>query len=64
VVFVTRSPQYAHLVGDRFVLLGGGRVAGDLTAEDVDVHDLTRLVAGGDELSRLTGALRTARHDR
>jgi simple sugar transport system ATP-binding protein len=63
VVFVTHSPQYAHLVGDRFVLLGAGRVAGDLTAEDVDVHDLTRLVAGGDELSRLTDALRTARRD-
>ena len=58
VLFVTHSPQYAHLVGDRFVLLGGGRVAGDLTREDVDAEDLTRLVAGGDELSRLTEALR------
>ena len=64
VVFVTHSPQYAHLVGDRFVLLGGGRVAGDLTAADVDVHDLTRLVAGGDELSRLTEALRDVHRDR
>jgi simple sugar transport system ATP-binding protein len=61
VLFVTHSPQYAHLVGDRFVLLGGGRVAGDLTREDVDVDDLTRLVAGGDELSRLTEALRPPR---
>ncbi|QXG77533.1 ATP-binding cassette domain-containing protein [Modestobacter sp. L9-4] len=63
VVFVTHSPQYAHLVGDRFVLLGGGRVAGDLTAADVDVHDLTRLVAGGDELARLTDALRSTHRD-
>ena len=63
VVFVTHSPQYAHLVGDRFVLLGGGRVAGDLTAADVDVHDLTRLVAGGDELARLTDALRPPHRD-
>ena len=62
VLFVTHSPQYAHLVGDRFVLLGGGRVAGDLTREDVDVDDLTRLVAGGDELSQLTRALRSP-HD-
>jgi simple sugar transport system ATP-binding protein len=61
VLFVTHSPQYAHLVGDRFVLLGGGRVAGDLTREDVDVDDLTRLVAGGDELSRLTEALHPPR---
>ena len=58
VLFVTHSPQYAHLVGDRFLLLGGGRVAGDLTREDVDVADLTRLVAGTDELARLTEALR------
>ena len=41
VVVVTNSPQYAHLVGDRFLLLGGGRVAGDLTREDVDVDDQT-----------------------
>jgi len=64
VLFVTHSPQYAHLVGDRFLLLGGGRVAGDLTREDVDVDDLTRLVAGGDELSQLTQALRSPRSER
>jgi simple sugar transport system ATP-binding protein len=39
-------------------------VAGDLTREDVDVDDLTRLVAGGDELSRLTEELRAAHPDR
>jgi simple sugar transport system ATP-binding protein len=64
VLFVTNSPQYAHLVGDRFLLLGGGRVAGDLTRDDVDVDDLTRLVAGGDELSLLTESLRAAHPDR
>jgi simple sugar transport system ATP-binding protein len=61
VVFVTHNPQYAHLVGDRFLLLARGRVAGDLTRDDVDVEDLTRLVAGGDELSRLTETLRRPR---
>jgi len=64
VLLVTNSPQYAHLVADRFLLLGGGRVAGDLTRDDVDVDDLTRLVAGGDELSRLTDVLRAAHPDR
>jgi simple sugar transport system ATP-binding protein len=64
VLFVTHNPQYAHLVADRFLLLGGGRVAGDLTREDVDVDDLTRLVAGGDQLSQLTDALRAAHPDR
>jgi simple sugar transport system ATP-binding protein len=64
VLFVTHSPQYAHLVGDRFLLLGGGRVAGHLTRQDVDVQDLTRLLAGGDELSRLTESVRAAHPDR
>jgi simple sugar transport system ATP-binding protein len=64
VLFVTNSPQYAHLVGDRFLLLGGGRVAGDLTREDVDADDLTRLVAGGEGLARVTDSLRAALGDR
>jgi simple sugar transport system ATP-binding protein len=51
-------------VGERFLLLGRGRVAGDLTPEDVGVDDLTRLVAGGDELSLLTESLRAAHPDR
>lgn len=61
VLFVTNNPRYAHLVGDRFVLLAHGRVAGNLTRDDVDAEDLTRLVAGGDELTALTDAL-TAAH--
>jgi simple sugar transport system ATP-binding protein len=61
VVFVTHNPRYAHLVGDRFVLLARGLVAGSLTRDDVDADDLTRLMAGGEELSSLTAAL-TALH--
>jgi simple sugar transport system ATP-binding protein len=57
VVLVTSSPQYAHLVGDRFVLMAQGQLAGTLTREDVTVDDLTRLIAGGDELTRLGEAL-------
>jgi len=60
VLFVTNNPRYAHLVGDRFVLLAGGQVAGKLTRDDVDAADLTRLIAGGDELSALTAALSAA----
>jgi simple sugar transport system ATP-binding protein len=63
VVLVTSNPQYAHLVGDRFLLLAAGRVAGDLTRADVDVQDLTRLVAGGDQLEMLTASLRAAHAD-
>ena len=58
VLFVTSMPSYAHLVGDRFLLLAGGRVAADLTREDVDVDDLTRLMSGGEALSALTAELR------
>jgi simple sugar transport system ATP-binding protein len=61
VVFVTHNPRYAHLVGDRFLLLAGGQVAGNLTRDDVDAEDLTRLMTGGQELTSLTEAL-TALH--
>ncbi len=67
VLFVTNNPRYAHLVGDRFVLLAHGQVAGNLTRDDVDVDDLTRLIAGGDELTALAAALTAAHpelHDR
>ena len=55
---MTHNPRYAHLVGDRFVLLARGQVAGDLTRADVDADDLTRLMAGGEELTALTTRLR------
>jgi simple sugar transport system ATP-binding protein len=57
VMLVTNNPRYAHLVGDRFLLLAHGRVAGTLSREDVDASDLMRLMAGGEEFSALTDAL-------
>ena len=57
VLLVTNNPRYAHLVGDRFLLLAHGQVAGTLTREDVDAGDLMRLMAGGEEFSALTSAL-------
>jgi simple sugar transport system ATP-binding protein len=57
VVQVTNTPRYAHLVGDRFLLLAHGQVAGSLTREDVDASDLTRLMAGGEEFGALSDAL-------
>ena len=56
-LLVTNNPRYAHLVGDRFLLLAHGQVAGKLTREDVDAADLMRLMAGGEEFSALTDAL-------
>ena len=61
VLLVTNNPRYAHLVGDRFLLLAHGSVAGTLTRDDVDASDLMRLMAGGEEFSALTEAL-TALH--
>ncbi|UOY00819.1 ATP-binding cassette domain-containing protein [Blastococcus sp. PRF04-17] len=57
VLLVTNNPRYAHLVGDRFLLLAHGRVAGRLGREDVDASDLTRLMAGGEEFGALSDAL-------
>jgi simple sugar transport system ATP-binding protein len=57
VLLVTNNPRYAHLVGDRFLLLAQGQVAGMLTRDDVDAADLMRLMAGGEEFSALTDAL-------
>jgi simple sugar transport system ATP-binding protein len=61
VVLVTNNPRYAHLIGDRFLLLAGGQLAGSLTRDDVDADILTALMAGGEELGTLTDAL-TALH--
>ena len=57
VLLVTNNARYAHLVGDRFLLLAHGQVAGSLTREDVDAADLMRLMAGGEEFNALTDAL-------
>lgn len=57
VVQVTNTPRYAHLVGDRFLLLAHGQIVGNLTRDDVDASDLTRLMSGGEEFSALTSAI-------
>ena len=57
VVYVTNNPRFAHAVGDGFLLLAGGQVAGRLTRDDVDAADLTRLMAGGEEFAALSTAL-------
>jgi simple sugar transport system ATP-binding protein len=63
VLLVTNNPRYAHLVGDRFLLLAHGHVAGMLTKDDVDASDLMRLMAGGDDFSALTPVLADLQND-
>lgn len=53
VVFITHNPHHAYLVGDRFVLLKRGAMVGSHTREEITVEELTRQMAGGDELDDL-----------
>ena len=53
VVFITHNPHHAYLVGDRFILLKRGTMVGRHTREGISLDDLTRQMAGGDELDDL-----------
>nr|WP_308799512.1 ATP-binding cassette domain-containing protein [Streptomyces sp. UH6] len=53
VVFITHNPHHAYLVGDRFVLLKRGAMAGHHTRDGITLDELTRQMAGGDELDDL-----------
>ncbi|MGK5499912.1 ATP-binding cassette domain-containing protein [Streptomyces sp. URMC 125] len=53
VVLITHNPHHAHLVGDRFVLLKRGTMAGSHTRDRITLDELTRQMAGGSELEQL-----------
>ncbi|MEV5985227.1 ATP-binding cassette domain-containing protein [Streptomyces sp. NPDC052051] len=53
VVFITHNPHHAYLVGDRFTLLKRGTMVGRHTREEISLDELTRQMAGGDELDDL-----------
>ena len=57
VVFITHNPHHAYLVGDHFILLNRGRMRLDRTRAEISLDDLTREMAGGDELTALTHEL-------
>jgi simple sugar transport system ATP-binding protein len=54
VVFITHNPHHAYLVGDHFILLNRGRTRLDRKRDEIGLDDLTREMAGGDELTALT----------
>ncbi len=58
VVFITHNPHHAYLVGDRFVLLKRGAMAGNHTRDAITLEELTRQMAGGNELDDLRHELR------
>ncbi|MFD7626514.1 ATP-binding cassette domain-containing protein [Streptomyces sp. NPDC059851] len=65
VVLITHNPHHAHLVGDRFVLLKRGTMAGSHSRDSVTLDELTRQMAGGSELEELSHELeRVAESDR
>jgi simple sugar transport system ATP-binding protein len=57
VIFITHNPHHAYPVGDRFVLLNRGRLMGSYTKGETSLEELTKMMAGGEELERLSKEL-------
>jgi simple sugar transport system ATP-binding protein len=57
VVFITHNPHHAFLVGDHFVVLKLGAMALDAKRSEITLDQLTRQMAGGDELQTLAHEL-------
>ncbi|WAZ25055.1 ATP-binding cassette domain-containing protein [Streptomyces cinnabarinus] len=53
VVFITHNPHHAYMVGDRFVLLKRGTMVGNHTRGEITPDELTRQMAGGNDLDDL-----------
>jgi simple sugar transport system ATP-binding protein len=58
VVFITHNPHHAHLVSDHFVILKLGKAVLDKRRSEVTLDELTRQMAGGDELTELSHELK------
>ncbi len=57
VIFITHNPHHAFPVGDRFVLLNRGRLMGSYEKNETSLDELTKMMAGGEELERLSREL-------
>ncbi|KJQ52654.1 ATP-binding cassette domain-containing protein [Microbacterium sp. SA39] len=57
VVFITHNPHHAFPVGDRFLLLNRGTSLGNYEKSEIDLAELTSLMAGGAELDSLAHEL-------
>lgn len=57
VVFITHNPHHAYLVSDHFIILKLGQAVLDKKRSDVGLDELTRQMAGGDELTELSHEL-------
>ena len=54
VVFITHNPHHAYLVGNHFIILKLGQAVLDKNRSEVGLDELTRQMAGGDELAELS----------
>jgi simple sugar transport system ATP-binding protein len=57
VIFITHNPHHAYPVGDHFVLLNRGRLIGSYAKAETSLAALTQMMAGGEELERLSQEL-------
>lgn len=57
VILITHNPHHAYLVGDRFTILSRGRSRGTFTKDEISCDELTRKMAGGQELAALAHEL-------
>ena len=57
VVFITHNPHHAFLVGNHFTILKLGQAVLDKKRSEVTLDELTRQMAGGDELTELSHEL-------
>ncbi|MFD7132205.1 ATP-binding cassette domain-containing protein [Streptomyces sp. NPDC059894] len=64
VVLITHNPHHAYLVGDRFVLLKRGTMVGSHPRDGITLEELTRQMAGGNELDDLRHELERTPRER
>jgi simple sugar transport system ATP-binding protein len=57
VVFITHNPHHAFMVGNHFIILKLGQAVLDKKRSEVSLDELTRQMAGGDELAELSHEL-------
>lgn len=53
VIFITHNPHHAYPIGDQFLILKNGRSLGNFSKDNLSLDELTRMMAGGDELDEL-----------
>ena len=63
VIFITHNPHHAFPVGDRFILLNRGRLVGSYAKNETSLAELTQMMAGGEELERLSKELQNMAAD-